>query len=337
MKQHNSGYILVITVFIISMAALLVTSIANRSITFAYTTRLAIERKQAQLIATSGINIAMCQLLTTGSQQAASLTMDIEKLLPILNTWKTTTFTESIEGMDGTCHYYISSEDGKIPINALIDWKTCTWQKDQTSDSRALIELIAPKLNKPLGISSLVGAIESLCKNNKEPLIDITQLFVDSKKPTIDLIPEPLLDSKDKQKLALFDIFTIFSARPQVQPLALSASLITLIGLKQPARTTDAIAFVKKLGEIQNWTSSKDKSAAWDNKLAPWYGASWSSLPVALQNVLAAPTKFEPTTFSVVSYGTVGNVSQRIYAIIVKDVDPQTKHHRFIVKRWYWL
>jgi hypothetical protein len=92
---------------------------------------------------------------------------------------------------------------------------------------------------------------------------------------------------------------------------------------RQPVK--NVTEFIKKLSDQIDWQQE------WDKILGPIYGKEYKAVPDQLKPLLSS--QFEPTIFSVVSYATVGEVTQKMYAILQKD---RTANH-YIIKKLYWI
>jgi len=71
----------------------------------------------------------------------------------------------------------------------------------------------------------------------------------------------------------------------------------------------------------------------WNTYLVPLYEKDYASLPKELSALLVA--KFEPRVFSVLCYGTVGKIEQKLLAIIARTFDERGEV--FEIKKLYWL
>jgi hypothetical protein len=75
----------------------------------------------------------------------------------------------------------------------------------------------------------------------------------------------------------------------------------------------------------------------WNPSLQPLYGIEFGRLPKGIDAVFE--TTFDPQLFSVVSYGIVGNVTLRAYAILerVRRVVKQKTWYDIKIKKFYWI
>ena len=189
------------------------------------------------------------------------------------------------------------------------------------------------------------AALEQWYKNNPEGLEDVTQLLSlkEYEKFKNQVFPVPpdatVKNSGDKKhQVTLTDLFTVFTDTLELNPVMLSVSMRSLLGLSTDMKlgaksgsesTQDAEKLVKSLQGAVSW----DKQ--WDPLLSTLMGKKFESLPPEIRNFFAS--NFAETTFCVISYGTVGTVTQKICAIVEKDTRGQNSFDRYVIKRLYWL
>lgn len=75
----------------------------------------------------------------------------------------------------------------------------------------------------------------------------------------------------------------------------------------------------------------------WQNTFAKLYGQEFTNLPKGIESIFQ--TKVEPKVFSVLSYGTVGKVTQRVCAVVERIKEQKDKKLMFtvVIKKLYWL
>lgn len=103
-----------------------------------------------------------------------------------------------------------------------------------------------------------------------------------------------------------------------------------LLGLNPVIKEHDekAIAdFVKRLNPAMNWP--KD----WNALIAPRVGKNFSEISSEMRSLFSQ--EFEAETFSVLSYGNIDAVTQKVYAIIEKNT--VAEQELFVIKKIYWL
>lgn len=138
--SEQSGFILVLTLMILSMIVVLVTQLFQNSTIHFYFDRTMIEREKAKALAKGGIELAISQLTIpkpeekkSNEKSDAAATKDSEekkdpniellkKILPALNRWQSFALKEDVDGLDGEIKLCITCEDGKIDINQWFDF-----------------------------------------------------------------------------------------------------------------------------------------------------------------------------------------------------------------------
>ena len=71
----------------------------------------------------------------------------------------------------------------------------------------------------------------------------------------------------------------------------------------------------------------------WNKLLKPLYGKEFNSIPKSLQPFLSGT--FEARVFSILSYATVGRVTQRLLAIVERPATGDSSD--MTIKKVYWL
>ena len=364
MKKNESGYILILTLVIISLMVAMSVYIANRGGLFAPFAKMAIEREKAKLIAFGGIQVAMEQIAsgsikkeqkkesppptgpsgggkkeTKKKSSNVSLESDkklLEAILPVLNKWQTFELKENIDGVDGQLKICVMCEDGKININNVYDFANKQFYKKGTTDYKKIMESVFAQLEK-FTKTNLFSVFDNFLKERQYVLNDVTQLlgvkgfdiFAHS------LFYEP--QKEDQKKVYLTDLFTIWSDKRTIQPWLLSDSVVQLLGLKPMAISSGKKGKQKVKQLLPKMKQQADWQKDWDPTFSKLYGKKFGQLAKNITPLFA--TRFEPSTFSVLSYGNVGDYSVFLYAIIERQ--KQTKKDGVTIevnlKKVYWL
>lgn len=137
-QSVQSGYIMVLTLTLISLASLILAILFQRSTIFSPFAKLSVDRQHARTLAQSGIGIAISQLaqkkeppeektdveVTKKEKKGESDTKKLfEELLPVLNQWQEFHLTQEADQIDGVIKICIMSEEGKININEIFDFE----------------------------------------------------------------------------------------------------------------------------------------------------------------------------------------------------------------------
>lgn len=348
MKNFNKdGYLLVLTVMLLSIILIIVSHLAHRSVIQIYFDNTMIEREKAKVLAQSGIQLALHQLIESGKPEEQKEQKDqktkenpqqkfLEKIVPSLNRFQEFTLKKSIDGIDGTIKIALCCEDGKININELFDFGQKKFKNEgKNQDGKKIAQDVFASLKKFINNKDLFGPFEQFLKQRLYPLHDVTELltipeFQKAFKVTIFYEP-PTKEHPTTKSIYLTDIFTVFSNHVTLQPWLLSDCVCALLNLKR-AEFND---YEKREKYLQKNIPAEQQGVAqvWDKQLQPLYGKEFKALPKSIQELLQS---FEPRVFSVLSYGTVGNMVQKLCAIIEKK-STSVEGQEFIIKKVYWL
>lgn len=357
-RSLGQGFILVLTTLIIASSVLLISLVINRVNAYRHLSTLWVDVEKARCIALGGIEIAVSQLMPLYAKEGAEeekgekpankevkgekkeptfeeKTAPARVLLQVLNRWQVFSLKENLEGVEGECHLYISSEEGKINLNTLYDFKKKELKKESpdakkisaflTDSSRSLFEKAK---QKPLQFSSV---FEKLFKDRKAPLNDVTELL---SLPDVARIQETSFIEPESKKVMMTDLFTVSTSTSSVNPLLFSKTVGQLAGLGTPPTTLEEPKVLEELAALMK-APKIEWETAWQRTLSKIYSKDYRALPETLKPLFA--TRFEANVFSVVSYGKVGSITQKVCAIIEKNKDTSPKNRRFIYKRLYWI
>jgi hypothetical protein len=357
-RNARSGYILTLTLMIISLLVVLITYISFKSSAFVPLSRAMINRQKAYALALSGVHIACAQLAQEhkkAAQQAPEAsekehkskndpkeqaTALLKDLLPIKNRWQHFNLKKAADGLNGTISICIVSEEGKLNINQLFDYKKQKFVGEGSAkgDAKKMFQKLFDALKPHLNNTDLFPAFEKFLKERQYKLRDVTELLTIKEfeifKKNVFYEPSDQGES-EKRPVYLTDIFTVWSGKPTVEPWLFSDSISALLGLKRAdgkesipkAQIDDAL---KKFKVQTNWSTD------WDHVLAPLYGKKFNTLPQGIDAFIA--TTFGPSTFSVLSYGKIGSMTQKVLAIIERTVSSDDDAQiNVIIKKIYWL
>lgn len=347
---------------ILALAMVLASFMINRSTIFFPLAQTAIDREKAKELAMGGLQLASSQLAyadvvekeeskapakkddnkkdeqaeASGKGTAQSRQM-LKKLVPVLGRWQTVKLDAVKDGIDGEIKICIMSEDGKINLNELYDFQKHAFvgnDKEREELKKALQEVFSG-IKKAAGSEELFDALEAFLKERDDKLRDITELLTIKSFASFrnDIFYSPdhqSSSSKEKKPLYLTDIFTLWSQKKSIDPWLLSYSLRTILDL--PEIDSGAIPeALKKFKGSYTWP------AEWNDSLSKVYKKDFNSLPKGIATLFGLT--FGPETFSVISYGTVGQITHRLFAIVERDTtDREDKEPaKVLVKKLYWI
>jgi hypothetical protein len=271
---------------------------------------------------------------------------ELVRLLTLLNRWRMIKLLQQRDGIQGTIQFCITSEEGKIAINELYDFEKKKFVgeaekkagdqnqqqipettssalvekamniKEQMPDGRKVLDMICMTIRSRMGGSASVGEIEGLFKKRNRPLDDVTQLFElpgfsAFKHAVFIQPPEQQKQEKNEKALYLTDLFTVARSSPQIDPWLFSDSVRALLDLARVKQTDPNMLTPEQLKQLKtqiNWPTE------WDTFLKSLYGKDYASLPKQITPFFKP--KFEGKHFAITTYGTVGKVTVKYYAII---------------------
>jgi hypothetical protein len=349
MENKQKGYVLMLTMLVLSIIALLVTQLFNSGSVHMHFDQVMIDREKAKMLALGGIQLAMSQLsvqTTATGQKPEQKNLEVgsvellKKIIPVLNRWQIFELKKDIDGIDGTVQIAISSEQGKVDLNQLFDFEKKKFKNEGTGsrDTKKIFQDIFGSMKKFVGDKDLFGVFEKFLKQRHYKLDDVTELLTipefQSVFKTQIFYEPPSKDQKAKRPIFLTDFFTVWSGHDTLQPWFLSDSLLAILNFKR-TEPGDSEKRKKQIAELAKTFKGYNQpiSQIWDKQLQPLYGKDYKSIPKVVQPLLDG--SFEPTVFSLVSYGRVGKITQKIFAIIEKR--NSDNHEEFMIKKLYWL
>lgn len=355
MRYNKPGFIMLMTFLMLTLGMMIGTQLYFKGTIYSSYVSIVKKREAAKELAQSGIQIALNQLALydkkivpekEDAQQAKKPEVRqkdlLKTLLYVQNRWQTFQFNQEKDGLEGELKICITSEDGKIPLGALIDYQKKEFIKKETAptlDGKKILEEIAQKMNSFVQDKDFFEGLIQFIKKRKTTPTDITDLFLeksfDELRDQIFYEPSQVShnDEIEKEKIYLADIFTLWTQEATVNPWLLSPSVQILLQMqkstqKEKMNIKQIDELLEKL-KLKNFKVEKE----WDTYLKELYGKEYKSLAKEFAPLLSS--KFEPRVFSVVCYGKVGEVIQKLVAIIERIFSSDGEV--FEVKKIYWL
>ncbi len=350
-----------------TVAIALSTQIYNQNAVHSVVTRTMINRQRATALAQGGIQLAMSSLLVTDTttppkeSQAKSKTSKrtiasgkkmLEILLPVINRWQTFKLSEQVDGIDATLNICLMCEEGKFNPNWFFIMQELKQTTGQESGYIKVKKEFEQRLRDAVGFD-VAGALNRFFTERKVPLIDVTELLTLKEfavfKNKLFYEPPTANDELEsaaqqsvttgKKQIYLLDLFTTedwlgpnLKMREQINPWFLSDAWCTIFGLHDAKqgdikqRKAQVEAWVKDYKNGLNWLND------WNKFLKPIYAKELASLPTGIDMLFA--TNANPKLFSVLSYATVGSVTQRLYAVFQATGNATAP---FSIKKIYWI
>lgn len=323
------------------------------------------DRQKSIMLALTGLSLTESQLLRSPAQvnekqkqsaadqkkpTAPTKEDEIKNLLgiivPTLNQWQTFDFTEEQDGITGTLKLCLMSEDGKININKIYDFKTKKFKGETAQDggTKAALAELFTEVEKIMQTKDLLKNLEQFLQKRGYPLNDVTELLMVKGFEVFKhaLYYEPLTEIAAKEKntkraCALTDLFTVDSVDATAQPWLLSESLRTLFHIPLRTKRLDAKELETVAEIVKQFKLKAQWQKDWDTFLKPLYEIEFNRLPKYTSVLLS--NECRPHYFSIRIQSTVGDVTVRLYVIlerIQKSQDTKTIY-KIVVRSYYWV
>jgi hypothetical protein len=367
LRSTRGGYIMIFTLLVIAISMVIVAYIGQRGSIHGPFMRTAIDREKAKILALSGVQVAIAQLSQKTDQKekkaepqqkeeagksSATQSNDaknlLQTLLLVINRWQDFDLVESVDGVDGRISLCLMCEEGKINLNRVYNFKKEMFRGDKEKGWKTIMPELFKSIEKITKDSdgSLFTAFEKMCKERRSKFNDATEMITKKEFNYFKqlLFYEPLIvvsaEKKDKkpQTIYLTDIFTVWSSSGKIEPWLFSHSLQTIFGFDSAAQEGDAKKRKEMVdGWLKNFKQKANWQQDWKTMLQPMYGKELRTLPKNIDSMLSATC--DPHFFSVRVHGKVGEVTQRLYAILerTKRSGSADSVYDIAVKKLYWL
>jgi len=383
--KNESGYVLVFAMMMIALIVLLTTRIADLSSVHVSFAKVMIDREHAKMLAWSGANIAMAQLslqedkkkggekapkepkgkmpqkVATGwTEQEAKFFL--KNIVPILNEWQTFDIKKKDYGINGKIKIFISSEEGKVDLNRVFDFEKRKFfgQGKKKGDYQKILKEVFKGIQKEVKGKDLFNKVQDyltkqqkfdqILKNRQNRLYDTTEFFgiKNFDFPAENVFYQPTLEIKGKKgkvgkNIYWTDVFTLWSGYKTINPWLLSNSMKNLTGLKFKGKISEKKKKIESV--LKQFKLNLSWPDDWNKIFSSLYGIKYKALPDWAKQIMS--TTFGPSVFSVVSYGTVGNITQKLCIIFERKKvasgkksdkkDSKEATIEFEIKKFYWI
>jgi hypothetical protein len=326
-----------------------------------------IDREHAEMLALGGINLAISQVTIDKTPTTKKMSKNekakikskdlqtfLERILPSINRWQVFELQKEIDGVDGEIKICITSEDGKININKVFDFKKQNFKPVY----KTLLQKIKFRGKEKISGESFLNQLTELLIKRNRKLEDISQLQTGIPSKISKLFYNPphrtikQRDAKPNDDIAINDIFTIWSDSDKIQAPLLSDALCSILNFRRPMAYDAELRKKKFTSIIENFNPKMDQNNKKYLKIInPLYEPKST---FKLENTKIFSSTFEPRCYSVLSSGKVGNVEQKLLAIIKKTsiepvkknkpgsekkatVDTSKNNYEFKILRLYWI
>ncbi len=347
LRSKQPGFILMFTMMILAAGVVLVGAVALRVHNAIQEHRFLMARERAKLAALGGIELARTRLTHLADKKKEE---EVKLwLLSHNDLWQKISLPESPDNGQDKIYLRVTREDGKIDLNSFFDQKKKTFvfgKKDGPDPFRDSVSRWVARISPSFGEEGFFGVLQEALKERKEPLVDLTEIFSFPvfEKSYIPLFPMPLGFEKENEAegtpglVDLFSVAPLFgTTKPCLSPEFLSRALCSVLELKPlPSQAGEreqwAKEFLQKTSSgIGAWKFAWDQlvSAAYDKK----YQEIEKKYPMIVSSFCSSARE---SMVSVVSYGSVGGVTQGVYAVL-RPYEGKDKMLAYVVTRLYWI
>lgn len=342
----RNGSVLIFSLIILSLITLLTQQLLHMVYVGSSFIQAMSDRERAEALVIGGINIALAQLTVVEDDQGDKKKQPtllqkenkkeeknplekklLKRLLPHLNRWQTFNLKEQIDGIDGQVKICISCEQGKININEMFDFEKQTIKKEYN----ALLQGLEIKGTFKPG--EMAKKILDYLTKRKRKLDDVSELYEIPGFNQLSIFYSPPSEISQKKgkfqpnsTLTLQDIFTTWTDNASIDPLMMSDSVLAMLGLRRPL-AHDAQTLkeqYKKFIDAFDPAWASDWLSNW-KKVEPFLGNN-TKLLKNLKDIFSK--EFGPKIYSVLSCGKVGNVEQRLLAVVMKEKKEKKKDNK---------
>lgn len=339
-KNVRDGYIMILTLLIVGAAMMIVAYVGHRGSFYLPFSHMLFHREKAEMLALGGVQVVIAQLAQVDKNQETKEEKSEEqafllRILPTLNRWQTFDVKEHIDGVEGQIKLCLMCEEGKINLNRIIDFDKKVFKSNEW---KLIMQELCKSIEKVTKSDNLFSVLEKIIKDARYEFNDATELIARKEfAPFKDLLfYEPPMQKK-QDTLYLTDIFTVWSSSESIEPWLFSDSINGLLGLPRvevddiKKRKEQAATWIKNFKVKTNWQQD------WATTLMPVYGKELRTLPKNIDSMLS--TNFAPRFFSVLVHAKVGEITQRMYAILERNKRAQGDNIEYdvAIKKLYWL
>jgi hypothetical protein len=324
MNKKNAS-ILLFTLLILTVIIFLTTHLIRSVWVGDIFNRRMVAKEQARFLALGGINLAISQVLIQedkSNKQEDEKTRElnaIKKMLSntfvYLNRWQIFDIEEKFYGFQGQVKFCVTCENGKININQAFDFQKQEFKKEW---QKRLSTLYIPG---KFAEGEFLKKITEFLKKRKRKLDDISELVKMEGLGSLNMfysppsMPKTKREARPNSNIFLQDLFTVFTNDDKINLLFLSDSACAVLRVGRRPLATDPEVLKEKYDNFIkdfniNWTS--DWEQHW-NALVPFFGEKPSDLK-ELNQILSKEVGGK--VYSVLSCGIVGDVEQKLLAII---------------------
>ncbi len=346
LRSRQSGFILMFTMMILAAGVALVGAVAMRVHNAIMEHRFLLARERAKIAALGGVELIRTRLthkVDKKVDEALRLWLltynDVWQVFPVPG--------ETADAKD-TLYLRVACEDGKIDLNMFFNSAKKAFVfggKDNLKNFGERVSSFVSSFAGKTDEDGFFGDVQKALKERKEPLVDLTEIFSlpPFQRSYISLFPSPPQAGEEgvlSSTSALSDLFVFSSGNsvgPYLQPQFFSRALQGVLELKPlPKQKDEREKWAKEL--LKKLTSdSIDWSVSWDGLLGQSYGVKLAVLQKKYSGITSFFSKApRESLVSVISYGSIGGVTQGVYAIL-RPYLGRDNIKAYVVTRLYWI
>ena len=356
---NQKGYMLLLTMLFIAATVFLVTRITKNTSVYIGYVKTICRKNRAQNLGLCALNIALSQLVSVDqdSKEKKSKSENpadkkdpekefLERVGPLINYWQSYRLTQEQDGIDAELKLCICSENGKFNINSVYDFKEKKFLNEKTAGEGAkeLSQTFFAQLEKFVG-KNLFPDFEKILKKRSYPFNDVTELLENESfqeafgknvfRQPIDYQDQDSGGSKRKE-IYLTDLFTVWPTEDnKMNPWLFSEGICNLLELETNFDKEIKEQKQNYLQWIKNFKPDVKWKTEWNSILAPRYKKEAQFFPSCFFDILSE--KFSAGFFSVLCYGKVGQLDQKLLVILQRDKSKARGVGEFKISRFYWF
>ncbi len=198
MITKSKGYILILTLMILSILIVVVTNIFFTGTAHNVFSKTIIDREKAKMLALSGVQIAISKLTLPQEKKsqeniqkeevqkkivedknAKNNVRFLTRILPVLNSWIILDLKAENDGIDGQIKFCICCENGKININKIYDYSKKRFiNEGNFKDFVKILDEINKRIKAITKQEDILKPLEQFLAKRKFILNEVTELLL---------------------------------------------------------------------------------------------------------------------------------------------------------------
>ncbi|MBP6892750.1 hypothetical protein KBB68_04200, partial [Candidatus Babeliales bacterium] len=339
MTHAKRGYILFLMFTVLSVCSVLISLYFSQVVVYRQLMHVLITKEKTNRLALSAVSLAQGLItpkeekeeekqttVPAASAKETKLSEDQKLLIQLFDCWNKELvypLSSKSDGLDAKIFLNVQSEQGKLNLNSLYDFKKKKFLFEGTPKDRKKIcswifEKIATISKKP----TLFPAFEKYLAKRDFDINDVTELlsikdFADVFEENLFIEFEEISEQKTTDqaptngstKIFLTDLFTVSTEQDTINPWLFSPSWIKILDLKPKQKLTieEKKKIFSQVQKTANWESD------WNKNLKDFYQKEYKDIPQEIKTILT--TEFEANIFSLLLKVNIGETNSTIFTI----------------------